>query len=296
MAVRAENAPSIPPPVQLQTLTDDQIGRLRLGWNAKMQPDEIRRLLAVHPGRSVWSPETFEYAIIGPWRHRPEIGQLVDLSAIRHSEALIEAVAERCHAAGDAMIVSIELDEVRRPVFYERLGFDLLEEIVSYEWSGRASPPLAASSLRFEPVDLGDDRARKMLLDLDHASFPWMWWNSEQEFEIYGVTPGVEVYVGSYERRPAAYLGLTLFPGWGHLDRIAVHPGFQGEGMGQAALAFAVGRMLRRGARRIGLSTQRNNDRSRRLYERFGFRRAPSNDYRLYGRVIREHHRGTFHR
>jgi ribosomal protein S18 acetylase RimI-like enzyme len=38
-----------------------------------------------------------------------------------------------------------------------------------------------------------------------------------------------------------------------------------------------------RGVRRVGLSTQRTNFRSQRLYERFGFHRTSEHDYRLFG-------------
>ena len=80
-----------------------------------------------------------------------------------------------------------------------------------------------------------------------------------------------------------AYFGVTLFPDWGHLDRIAVVPLQQGRGFGLETLGLAVATMRKRGARRVGLSTQRSNRRSQQLYERFGFQRTPAHDYRLFG-------------
>ncbi|MGH2531595.1 MAG: GNAT family N-acetyltransferase [Thermomicrobiales bacterium] len=288
MALRIQSAPAVSPNLRVRTLRDENVADLRLGWHARLQPDEIRRLLSMHRGRSVWSPETLEYAIVGPWRHRPEIGHLVDVSAVRNPEAVIDHVIVRCHDAGDAMVLAIELDEVRRPVFFDRIGFDLLEEVATYEWSGRATAALPPTAIRFDPVDPTNDADRALLLDLDHAAFPWLWRNSDLEFRAYGVTPGVEVFLCRLQGRPVGYVGLTCFPGWGHLDRIAIHPGYQGGGIGQAALGFAVERLLRRGARRVGLSTQDRNIRSKRLYERFGFRRVPANDYRIYGRLLRD--------
>jgi ribosomal protein S18 acetylase RimI-like enzyme len=291
VAIRAD-IPATEAQLEVCTLTENRIGDLRLGWNARVQPEEIRRLLAVYPGRSVWAPSSLEYAVIGSWRHRKEIGQLIELSAVRHPKSIIDAAVERCIEAGDRLLVSVELDEIRRPVFYDRIGFELLEEIVTYEWTGRAAPVITDPPVRFESVDLTEPRWRTILLDIDHAAFPWLWWNSDLEFQAYALIPGVEVQVGFVDRQPVAYLGMTYFPGWGHLDRIAVDPAYQGIGVGQAGLAFAMVRLLRRGARRIGLSTQSNNLRSRRLYERFGFRRASSNDYRLYGRLIGDPDRG----
>jgi ribosomal protein S18 acetylase RimI-like enzyme len=126
------------------------------------------------------------------------------------------------------------------------------------------------------------------LVRIDHAAFPWLWWNSPEEFVAYGGTPGVQLFVGRLAGRVVAYVGLTHYLGWGHLDRIAVEPAAQGQGLGGQALAFAIGVLLRSGARRVGLSTQRRNVRSQRLYERFGFRRSPGYDYRLYGAPLRE--------
>jgi ribosomal protein S18 acetylase RimI-like enzyme len=264
----------------------EHVAGLRLSWAARMQPDEVRRLLTIYPGRSVWTPKTLEYALVGPWRHREEIAHLVDLSAVRHPGDVIDAVLERCVAAGDALLLSVEMDEVRRPIYYERIDFSLLEEIVTYEWRGGMVPGTTGGHLRFVPVDASDDRIRSILLAIDHTAFPWLWWNSELEFQAYGLTPGVELFLGFDGEEPAAYVGTTSFPGWGHLDRIAVIPEKQGRGLGLTALSFAVDHLVRRGARRVGLSTQGDNLRSRRIYERFGFRRFPSNDYRLYGHPL----------
>ena len=51
-------------------------------------------------------------------------------------------------------------------------------------------------------------------------------------------------------------------------------------------MAAAVEIMRQRGARRVGLSTQKTNLRSQRLYEQFGFRRTIDLDYRLFGNWI----------
>jgi ribosomal protein S18 acetylase RimI-like enzyme len=124
------------------------------------------------------------------------------------------------------------------------------------------------------------------LLRLDHAAFPWLWWNSAAEFAAYAETTGVRLFLGRERGRPIAYVGVTSFPGWGHLDRIAVDPTAQERGLGREALAFAVGALAQAGAGRVALSTQETNVRSQRLYERFGFRRTPDHDYRLYGATL----------
>jgi ribosomal protein S18 acetylase RimI-like enzyme len=88
--------------------------------------------------------------------------------------------------------------------------------------------------------------------------------------------------------RIVAYIGFTAFLGWGHIDRVAVEPSFQGQGLGLRLTRFATDRLVRLGARRIGLSTQVSNEPARRMYEKLGFVRQLATDYRLYGRWLDE--------
>lgn len=274
-------------PDDVRMLTPADVSRLRQGWQNRLRGDELRRLLVAYPDRSVWLPGSREYVVVAPWRHRDEIASIAELVAVRGAETLLTALTERCRAAGDALVLMMELDEVRAPAFYARAGFRLLEDVVTYELE---QPVVArqAGPLSFAPADPADPTILGELLSLDHTAFPWLWWNSPEEFAAYARTPGVELFIGREGPRAVSYVGLTTFLGWGHLDRIAVAPGDQGRGFGRASLAFATGRLAALGARRVGLSTQGDNLRSRRLYERFGFRRSEGNDYRLYGVPLRE--------
>ncbi len=179
------------------------------------------------------------------------------------------------------------MNESRRPTFYARAGLEPLEEVITYELDPRRPRDLPTGRLRFRFASVGDPDVLAALVRIDHAAFPWLWRNSVAEFLAYAATPGVELLLGLDGDRPVSYAGVTRYPGWGHLDRIAVAPAEQGLGLGRETVAFAVERMARGGARRIGLSTQRENGRSQRLYERFGFRRSPGYDYRLYGAYFR---------
>lgn len=271
----------------IRELTPSDIPKLRLGIWTRLSESDVERALEQYPGRSVWLPETLEFAIITPWRHRLEIANVQHLSAVRHPYEIVRDVVGRCDRHGAVLVLSVEIDESRRLAFYDRIGFELLEEIVTYELDCQTYQGGSESSLRFRAAEIsrGDDLA--LLLELDHSAFPWLWWNSEQEFISYADTAGVEVLIGYHGDEPVSYLGLTAYLGWGHLDRIAVAPRYQGRGFGRESLAFAISRLMQTGARRIGLSTQKNNVRSQRLYERFGFRRAAENDYRLFGRILR---------
>src|ERR687893_2408708 len=69
--------------------------------------ESVRKLLKIHPGRSVWVPSTLEYALIGSWRNRPEIASVEDLVAVRHLEPLLYAAVERCAGQGNDLMLAI---------------------------------------------------------------------------------------------------------------------------------------------------------------------------------------------
>ena len=264
-----------------RTLAVDDIPALRLP--GLRGPQSVRRSLERYPGRSVWLPATLEYALLSPWRNRPEIAHVEELVAVGQAEILLRAALERCIACGDELMLAIELERERGPSRYERGGLQLLEEVITYETHVSLEPRRARKGARLVPVASGDDRAIELLTRIDRAAFPWLWRNNRAEFITYLQTPGVDVSLLEADGEPVGYVGLTRFAGWSHLDRIAVTPAAQGQGLGREALGLAVSEMRRQGARRVGLSTQRTNVRSQRLYERFGFWRTPEMDYRLFG-------------
>lgn len=199
---------------------------------------------------------------------------------------LIDAAIERSSATGATIIAMIENDEKRRPSFYERAGLSFLEEVVTYELEFPSKHLPEPSPIRWSRLAIGDPRMIQAIA-IDNAAFPWLWWNTVDEFDLYLRIPDVEVFIGTIDEIPVAYVGLTLYHDWGHLDRVAVDPRFQGRRYGYHSVNFATTYLARNGASRIGLSTQGDNMRSRQLYERLGFSRNNMNDYRIYGRWLR---------
>jgi len=280
--------PSITAP-EVRPLEPEDIPALRLP--GRRGAESVRQLLDVHPGRSVWVPSTLEYALIGPWRNRPEIASIEDLVAVRHLEELLRGAVERCAKHGDDLVLTVELDSRRSPARYERAGLEMLEEVITYEMGVVREPWSGSGRIRVVRVNATDEAAIERVTDIDRLSFPWLWRNNRAEFDVYLQTPGVEVWLVEADGETVGYFGITLFPDWGHLDRVAVVPAQQGRGFGLETLGLAVDTMRRRGARRVGLSTQGTNWRSQRLYERFGFWRTPAHDYRLFGAWCRPERR-----
>jgi GNAT superfamily N-acetyltransferase len=265
----------------VRTLSPGDAPALRLP--GKRGAESVRRLLDRYPGRSVWVPSTLEYALVAPWRNRLEIASVEDLVAVRHLEELLRAAVERCADQGAELMLTVELDARRSPARYERAGLEMLEEVITYELNSVRELWSSSGHVRLVPVQANDEAAIDLVTRIDQVSFPWLWRNNRAEFDVYLHTPGVEVWLVKVDDDPVAYFGATLFPDWGHLDRIAVVPEQQGRGFGLETLGLAVDTMRKRGARRVGLSTQRSNRRSQRLYERFGFQRTRQYDYRLFG-------------
>src|SRR5918997_3404838 len=157
--------------------------------------ESVRKLLKIHPGRSVWVPSTLEYALIGPWRNRPEIASIEDLVAVRHMEELLRAAVERCAEHGDDLVLTIELDARRSPARYERAGLEMLEEVITYEMSIAREPWSGSGRIHLVRVNANDETAIERVTDMDQASSPWLWRNNRTEFDVYLQTPGVEVWL-----------------------------------------------------------------------------------------------------
>ena len=271
----------------VRVLTVEDVPRLRLPWDGRFSQTDLARIAASDPHLSVWNRRTGEYLVGGYWRHRDEIATVVDIAGSAGAHDLLLGFAELAAARGLRMAVASEQAERRKREFYLAAGFDEIEEIIIYELTRVRVRAAELKGLRFERFKMDDERAFTDLLELDHRAFPWLWWNSPAEFVEYAGSPGVSIDIArDPDGRIVAYVGATRFRSWGHLDRIAVEPSLQGMGLGRAALDYAVMAMGNAGARRIGLSTQGNNTASRALYERYGFRRSPSHDYRIYGRRL----------
>ncbi len=269
---------------QPQPLTPELVARHRFDWASRVDINELNRTVSIFPGRSLWIPEADELLVVSPWRNREEIAAVVQISAVRRLDELIGAARRAAFRLGAHAFVMPEWNETRNPQFYERNGLQIFEDVVSFEAGTGASHP--SDLRRGNPTQLltVDGPLLDHILAIDHAAFPWLWRNSRLEFEHYLLTPGVEIWAHrDANGEPVSYVGITSYAGWGHLDRVAVVPGQQGRGYGEAAVLFAIARLRQLGARRVGLSTQRSNVRSQRLYLRIGFQQTRQNDYRIYG-------------
>lgn len=273
---------------EVAPLTVADIPHLGVSGNPRIDEMDIRAALELAPGRSFWVPERGEFILVVPWRHRPEVPSIHTLWSFSSDGPLIDAALRVSEEAGDAALIMLETGERRRSTFYHQHGFSRIEIIRTYE---HVEPEILARQFdsgvqQFTRVTAQQPELLAQVEALDHAAFPWFWWNTTAEFSAYVRFPGVEVWAGVRDGEIVSYFGFTSYHHWAHLDRIAVAPGHQGKGIGRSAVAFAAQQMVRTRATRIGLSTQSSNRVSRHLYESLGFRHTRQSDYDVYGIVI----------
>lgn len=275
---------------EILVLSESNVRDLRVPWDARYSRQEISALVQSEPGLSLWNPRTGGYLLGSRWRHRDEIANVVDIVGPAVADQLLSAFIKLCAERGFELAVVAEYSERRRSSFYFAAGMEVIEDIIVYEL-GRIPPEYGGQvdlgSLSVAPINIEDEREFEELLEVDHAAFPWLWWNSAGEFRNYAAVPGVKIEgFRDPTGRMIGYIGTTSLGSWGHLDRIAVHPDVQGRGLGRKLLIYSIARMKAFGARRVALSTQQSNHVSRALYESTGFRRSRAHDYRIYGRAL----------
>jgi ribosomal-protein-alanine N-acetyltransferase len=148
-------------------------------------------------------------------------------------------------------------------------GFEIISHIASYEKTGWSIPQEGNQAVMVRPVETTE---MMELVALDAQSFHPRWQNSLEtlwrwrESLPYFVVATTDDSVAGY-----CYCS-TSEPGRGHLIRVAVHPDWQGQGIGTRLMAEAIRYFQQAGARHISLNTQEENKQAQRLYQRFGFR------------------------
>jgi ribosomal protein S18 acetylase RimI-like enzyme len=148
-------------------------------------------------------------------------------------------------------------------------GFRLIDSIIAYEKTDLAIPHAGNEAVEVRPVKPSDMAA---LVALDVRDFHPRWQNSIESLQQWNEALPYFV-VAVLGDTPVGYCYCSLLePGHGHLIRMAVHPTWQGHGIGTRLLAEAIRFFGLAGVKRITLNTQARNKQSQWLYRRFGFR------------------------
>ncbi|MBM3135014.1 MAG: GNAT family N-acetyltransferase [Chloroflexi bacterium] len=264
-------------------ITSADIPNLSLAADSRFTPDTLARHLARYPHLAFRLAGGPDYALGSCWHRRPEIGLLLEVASQEQRPALVERLLAAYRQAGARLVVLSDSEAERALDFYRQLGFSVLEEVIPYEQPHCRVEPLSPR-LALRPLATDDLPA---LVALEEQAFPWLWWETAESFWEAAQRPDCWVYTAWLGGELVGYLILARRNDLGHINRIAVHPRWQGRGYGAELLTYAIGDLARHGARRVGLNTQSNNTRSQRLYERFAFQ-CTGERYGVYGLWLEE--------
>lgn len=285
----------------LHPLTPGDVSRIQLRFNSHFTRSTLADHAVEFP-QLAWRNDQYEYTVGGTWKGRGEIGELIEVggpyrgfsrvlsggvarapatSWQERREALVEHLVRSYARLGAGIVLLSDREAERSLSWYEALGWHPIEEIVYYYKSDVDAPP-SNGALEVVPMT-GRDLDR--LMRLEQETFPWLWWYGLEEWASITFAPSTETYLAYADDTLVGYETHTVRNNRGHLDRLGIHPAWQGRRLGADLLSYAIQRMDRQGARTVGLSTQWNNERSQRLYERYGFVRVAGSQM-LYGRVL----------
>lgn len=150
---------------------------------------------------------------------------------------------------------------------FRNRGFETREWVVALERAGANPPPAVPAPAALRTAHSKDLPA---LLALDALAFDHIWRKSTGNFNR-ALANAASFVLAEINGQIVGYAWCDIYRQHAHVTRLAVHPGYQGRGIGAQLLHRAITDALKRRVNRITLNTQENNFRSRALYQRFGF-------------------------
>ena len=96
---------------------------IRLSWSSRFTSSGLVRHVKSWPGYSWWNPHSGEYLIGEPWRHREEIGNVLEVSGRRSRAALVAQLAAELDANRVALLLLSESEWYGHTRLYRELGF-----------------------------------------------------------------------------------------------------------------------------------------------------------------------------
>ncbi len=203
-----------------------------------------------------------------PWN---DVIDDASLRIVRGGSGFLQACTERLLAVGAPAILSPPVPQsAKRP--WTAVGYvdHLSLALMRLDLTG---PPPAPDHL---VVD-GDPADLEPLLAIDRAAFPEFWRFDEHGLgEAIGATSKTKVLIiRGTETRPIAYAVVGYGHAISYLQRVAVDPAWQGNGMGRSLVRAAARNARAQGAKALLLNTQLDNEAAINLYASEGYVTLP---------------------
>ena len=220
-----------------------------------------------------FQPETIaqrgERVRLASWRADGQVAHLSPTALRPLSADFVDSCLDRLRARGFTSVVTSALSEAESTGFL-RAGFDVQEQLELLAHDLDAIPPVGHRLRRALQCD------RAGVLGVDSLAFDSFWRLHQGGLEdALGATPSVRFRVHGRRERLDGYVIGGRGGGTGYVQRLAVHPGARGQGLGRSLVGDVLRWMRRRGAARALVNTQQTNQAALSLYRACGFRVLP---------------------
>ena len=208
----------------------------------------------------------------GPWRGDPTVAHLSPLAGRAVSVTTVRRCLNRLADEGYRRAVTAALAPVEQTAFLDA-GFEVHERLHLLARSiSEPVPDRPAARLR-----RGRRADRDRVLQVDEAAFPPFWHLDDISLDdVLDATPSTRFRVALADDETVVGYAVTGRAGTrGYVQRLAVEPADQRQGVGSALVLDGLRWLRRWGAREAFVNTQVGNEGAVRLYERLGFRLRP---------------------
>ena len=237
----------------------------------RLSPDNLKARLGLTPGFLAEDPVGLRgFMLVEPQQAGTAIilaAALRDTWGVRaYLDYVLPEIERTATANGAPSITHIGYDTWLADGLGE-CGFEICEWIVNFERFGSWPQAIVAMPALARTAHIHDLPA---ILALDNLVFDQLWRKTESNFSE-ALARAVSFVVAEMDGQIVGYEWCEIYRKHAHLARLAVHPHYQGRGIGAQLLYQAIVDSLSRNVNLITLNTQEHNERSHALYQRFGF-------------------------
>lgn len=208
---------------------------------------------------------------MGPWRGDARVACLAPVADTPGpTPAMVQHCCTMLERQGFSEVVTAALS-IHEQRGFLLSGFEVREELhlLSRDLDTLPRAPDA-------PLRRGRRRDRRPTLEIDAMAFPPFWRLDETGLvDAMAATPSARFRVAGHGR-VLGYAVSGRAGARGYLQRLAVHPEAQGQGLGRALVLDGLRWMRRGGVIRAMVNTQVENDRALQLYQSMGFQMEPT--------------------